>query len=28
LDTNERTFECFNCDTVLIEPGDQLDLSL
>jgi hypothetical protein len=28
LDTNERTFECFNCDTVLIVPGDQLDLSL
>lgn len=28
LDTNERTFECFNCDTVLIVPGDQLDFSL
>jgi hypothetical protein len=28
LDTNERTFECFNCDAVLIVPGDRLELPL
>ena len=28
LDTNERTVECFNCDAVLIVPGDQLELPL
>jgi hypothetical protein len=27
-DTNERTFECFNCDTVVVVPGDQLEFSL
>jgi len=28
LDTNERTFECFNCDTVMVVPGDPSELTL
>lgn len=28
LDTNERTFECYNCDAVVIVPNDQSELSL
>jgi len=28
LDTNEMTVECFNCDAVLIVPGDRLELPL
>jgi hypothetical protein len=28
LDTSVRTFECFNCDAVVIVPNDQSELSL
>jgi hypothetical protein len=27
LDTNYRTFECFNCDAVVIAPNDQSEVA-
>ena len=28
LDLSARTFECFNCDKVVVIPGDRSELSL
>ncbi len=28
LDSSERTFECFNCDKVVVIPADRSELSL